>query len=238
MAKIIHARKNISLEESTEIADFEALFKVHEQSSGRRAKSGKYSKRTGLIFILLVALTLITYNQYHQAYQKELDINPEESVEIDSDKGATEVLEYAEKTQKNHELPSIEEGTENEAEQNKTERKEIENGEKAKDMESSFVEARPIIGYPALYQYFDENLIYLDSLVEKQIVGRVIVGFDIDTTGRPAKIIVEIPLYPILDNLALELVAEMPTWFPAELNGKLITSSHRIPLHYRIDEDK
>ena len=102
--------------------------------------------------------------------------------------------------------------------------------------QSGYIEAAPIEGFPALYQYFDENLVYPEEILEEGIEGSVIVRFTINQEGNPVDIAVEQSLHQKLDSTAIALISKMPLWHPASLYGRPIVSTHRIPLFFKIDE--
>ncbi len=101
---------------------------------------------------------------------------------------------------------------------------------------SAYVEAVPIEGFPALYNYFDENLVYPSEILDEKIEGNVLIKFTIDTSGLAAKIVIEKSLHQKLDSAAVAIVNKMPLWKPAMLNGQPIPSTHRIPLFFHIEQ--
>lgn len=235
--KIIHDRKNITREESSQLADFESLLNKYQDSSRKRAT---FWRRIFWATIALIAVGLISIFVY-QSFNKGGEINSKNSIIETQSEKAEEIKEEPiaeiESNYQHQEEVSLEEA-EIEKKQGPSQNFSNEKIHEEKSAEFSFKDAKPIIGFPALYQYFDENLVYPESLVKEQIEGKVVLNFVIDTLGRPADISVEIPLHYHLDSLAIEIIDNMPTWFPAELNGKPISSKHRIPLTFQIEKEE
>jgi TonB family protein len=107
-----------------------------------------------------------------------------------------------------------------------------------KDETSGFVEASPVDGFPALYQYFDDHLVYPPEILDNGVEGNVIVKFVINTDGWPGNIIIEKSLHRTLDSAAIALIQQMPQWKPATLDGLAIPSTHRVPLFFQINQSE
>lgn len=85
-------------------------------------------------------------------------------------------------------------------------------------------------GEGALRDYVAKELNYPSEAKNKDIIGRVIVGFTINEDGKikDAKVIRSI--HPLLDTEALKLIKGMPEWEPATHNGKAISSTQTLPV--------
>jgi TonB family protein len=103
---------------------------------------------------------------------------------------------------------------------------------------SVFTNAEPVKGYEDLYQYFDDELDYPDTLVAENITGTVIVRFAIGRNGRPEQIRVQKSLHPLLDKEAMRLIREMPDWKPATANGTAVNSFMSIPITFNITKNE
>jgi TonB family protein len=80
-------------------------------------------------------------------------------------------------------------------------------------------------GEKSLKSYFAENMNYSEEAVKKDIQGRVIVRFTVDTTGKVKNPEVIRSIHPILDTEAIRLVKNMPDWKPETINGKPVIST-------------
>ena len=92
-------------------------------------------------------------------------------------------------------------------------------------------------GEAALKVYFTKEIQYPAAAKKKDIQGRVIVSFTIDSSGKikDAKIIRNI--HPLIDTEALRLVKNMPDWKPAMIEGKAINSKQTIPVIFIYNQD-
>lgn len=97
-------------------------------------------------------------------------------------------------------------------------------------------QAEPAEGYPALYQYFNTNLIYPQAALKDSLQGIVNVVFVIDVEGRPADIAIETSLGPLLDKEAMRLVQQMPLWKPASYDGKPVRSKISLPITFELQK--
>jgi protein TonB len=97
-----------------------------------------------------------------------------------------------------------------------------------------FIQAEPVAGYPALYEYFMRELKYPAEAVADSVQGVVSVMFTINAQGKPEKIQVEQSLSPALDREAMRVIANMPAWKPATYNQKPMPSRISLPLTFQI----
>jgi TonB family protein len=100
--------------------------------------------------------------------------------------------------------------------------------------EPVYVQAEPVAGYPGLYDYFEERLVYPPAAIKDSVEGVVNVVFEIDTTGRPAGIVVENSLGPAFDKEAIRLIENMPMWRAASYNGKPVKSKISLPITFGV----
>lgn len=99
----------------------------------------------------------------------------------------------------------------------------------------TYTEAQPANGYPALYAYFSEALIYPEVALLEQQEGTVVISFLIGPDGRPTAIEVLSSISEALDAEAIRLVQEMPDWMPAQVNGQAISSRKSMPINFKIE---
>ncbi len=235
--RIFHTRESISSSESKQLADFNRLLKTYQEASKTSSKKGKWIGLFAIILGLGVG-TLFFLHYPTGKIKKDVPGNFNNSTsEMDtiSDDQLMENIGSVE--EKISPEPDLLEGDSPEVAVVYGEKESSESTSPPKTVTSSFTSAKPVHGFPHLYQYFEENLVYPDSLVSEKIQGKVIVRFTINSKGNPVDILVEIPLHPRLDSLATKLVMDMPEWYPAFLNGKPISSTHRIPLFFRIEDE-
>ena len=100
--------------------------------------------------------------------------------------------------------------------------------------EEKFTEATPAGGYPALYDYFAQQLRYPAAARQAKVSGTVLTEFTIDTLGRPAAIRVIRGVRDDLDQEATRLIRQMPHWTPASVGKKPLATKHTMPLHFQL----
>lgn len=98
----------------------------------------------------------------------------------------------------------------------------------------TFVEAVPAGGYPALYDYFAQQLQYPEAARRAEVAGTVLMEFTIDTLGQPANIRVVQGVRDDLDQEATRLIRQMPRWTPASVGTKPVATKHTMPLHFQL----
>jgi TonB family protein len=89
-------------------------------------------------------------------------------------------------------------------------------------------------GQAALTEYIEKNMRYSADARRENIAGTVIVGFTIDSTGAVRNPSVLKGVHPVLDNEALRLVKEMPSWSPAKYKGKLVSVSYNVAVPFTL----
>lgn len=99
---------------------------------------------------------------------------------------------------------------------------------------SQFIEAEPVEGYSALYEYFARELKYPVEAARDSIEGIVTVSFVINNEGKPEMIKIENSLGPTFDKECKRIINSMPLWKPAMINGKPISIRLSIPLTFKI----
>jgi TonB family protein len=100
--------------------------------------------------------------------------------------------------------------------------------------EVSYVQAEPVQGYPALYEYFNRELQYPQEAIKDSIQGVVTVTFYINATGVADRIKVENSLGELFDRETIRMIENMPPWKPATINGKPVESRLSLPLTFNI----
>jgi len=120
---------------------------------------------------------------------------------------------------------------------NPPEKQEINKTETSKELvEYKYVEAKPVNGISELYQYFEHELKYPESVLKDSIEGTVLISFFINKEGDIDRIKVVKSLSPELDKEAIRVIESMPAWHSASVNGKTIDSKLSIPLSFHIEK--
>lgn len=110
--------------------------------------------------------------------------------------------------------------------------------EKTVAPEVNYVQAEPLNGYPALYEYFNKELQYPQEAIKDSIQGIVAVTFYINTEGSAGRIKIENSLGELFDKEVIRLIENMPLWKPATINGKPVESKLSLPLTFNIKRIK
>lgn len=97
-----------------------------------------------------------------------------------------------------------------------------------------YVQAEPVDGYPALYEYFNANLTYPQEAIKDSVEGVLTVSFQINAGGKPGNIQVKQSLGVPFEKEAVRLIENMPSWKPATLNGKPVPSQISLPLTFQL----
>lgn len=99
---------------------------------------------------------------------------------------------------------------------------------------SAYVQAEPIDGYPALYEYFDKHLVYPMEAVRDSVEGVVNVVFVINTAGKAKDITIENSLGMLFDKEVIRLIENMPLWKPASYNATPVQIKMSLPITFQI----
>ena len=104
--------------------------------------------------------------------------------------------------------------------------------------EDVYVQAEPVQGYALLYAYFNDHLVYPPSAVKDSIQGVETISFVVNAEGKAERVEVKQSLGEAFDKEARRLVAGMPAWKPATLNGRPVPSSISLPITFQIQRIK
>ncbi|MDR2684569.1 MAG: TonB family protein [Prevotellaceae bacterium] len=88
-------------------------------------------------------------------------------------------------------------------------------------------------GEEEMQKFIDENMVFPQSAIDKNISGRVILRFFVDTEGNIKGITVQQGLDADCNNAAIECIKKMPKWLPAQQNGRSITSAVTVPVVFK-----
>ncbi|NLJ81923.1 MAG: energy transducer TonB [Bacteroidales bacterium] len=89
-------------------------------------------------------------------------------------------------------------------------------------------------GKKALAKYLTNNINYPTEAKEKNISGRVFVGFVVEKDGSITNVNIRVGRDPLLDAEALRVVKSMPKWKPAKEKGKVVRSKFILPIVFVI----
>ena len=79
-----------------------------------------------------------------------------------------------------------------------------------------------------------ENISYPQEAYTKEIQGRVVVAFIVETDGSISDAEVVRSVDPQLDKEALRVVNAMPKWTPGLQNGKAVRVKYNLPVTFRL----
>ena len=88
-------------------------------------------------------------------------------------------------------------------------------------------------GEEAMMKYLYSSLHYPLLAKERNIQGRVVIGFVVEKDGRITGAHVSTGLTPQLDYEALRVVKSMPKWIPGKKGGLPVATSYLIPISFR-----
>jgi protein TonB len=83
-------------------------------------------------------------------------------------------------------------------------------------------------------EYISRNLVYPQEAVKKNISGRVIVQFIINSKGEIENVVVVRGVDPMLDQEAVRVVSSSPKWEPGKQRGKPVNVLFTFPISFRL----
>lgn len=103
---------------------------------------------------------------------------------------------------------------------------------------AAYREAEPVAGFPALYEYLNQQIVYPRMALKDSIEGVESISFVIDENGKPVEVKVLQSLGKSFDEEAVRLIHTMPAWQPATLDGKPVASKITLPLTFSFSKAK
>jgi TonB family protein len=91
-------------------------------------------------------------------------------------------------------------------------------------------------GEEALKTYLSTSVKYPQEAVEEGIQGRVFIQFIINSEGGTELPKVVRSVHPLLDNEAMRVIEEMPTWKPGVQRGRNVSVSYTVPVNFVLQE--
>ncbi len=89
-------------------------------------------------------------------------------------------------------------------------------------------------GEQALFKYLSDNIRYPVIAQETGIQGRVICQFVVNRDGSIVDIEVVRSVDKSLDNEAVRVIKNMPTWSPGKQRGKSVRVKYTLPVNFRL----
>ncbi len=229
---IINESPAISKSEIELCKNFDLLLKRQSEITINKTKG----RRTKGVVLTLLSIGLLYFlytffgggNESNVHVKKEKPIIITENVEEKMEESP--VLDYKASEKKG--IIVMEKKSTNEAKQSK---EKINKEEKVKEVAKyNYVEASPVEGLQRLYKYFEMELSYPKTVLKDSIEGTVLISFVVGKEGEIKNIEVLKSLSASLDNEAIGVIKNMPTWKAAMVNGEPVESKLSIPLTFNI----
>ena len=90
-------------------------------------------------------------------------------------------------------------------------------------------------GESALMEYVSKNVVYPEEAKEKEIQGRVFIGFVVEKDGSIGEVKVLRGIGGGCDEEAVRVIKGMPKWKPGLQKGKPVRVSYQIPIYFKLD---
>ena len=108
------------------------------------------------------------------------------------------------------------------------------------DKEGIYNRAEVMPSYPggenALRKFIETTIHYPENAIDDNIQGTVKVYFAVDEQGKVYKpTIISRKLGYGLEDEALRVIRQMPTWIPGQIKGKNVKTHVTLPITYKID---
>ena len=101
-----------------------------------------------------------------------------------------------------------------------------------------FTEEMPTFpgGPKALTTYINKVQRYPKAALENGIEGTVLVEFIVEKDGSVSHVKAKIPLFPECDEEAVRIIASMPKWNPAKIQGDPVRCYYQVPVVFRLEK--
>ena len=91
-------------------------------------------------------------------------------------------------------------------------------------------------GESALMEYVSKNVVYPEEAKEKEIQGRVFIGFVVEKDGSIGEVKVLRGIGGGCDEEAVRVIKGMPKWKPGMQKGKPVRVSYQIPIMFKLGQ--
>ena len=92
-------------------------------------------------------------------------------------------------------------------------------------------------GTQALMKFIGDNLEYPEQAQREGIQGQVLVDFVVEKNGRVGRIKLRRSVHRWLDNEAMRVVAILPPFIPATVDGKPVACWYSLPINFSLGSD-
>lgn len=89
-------------------------------------------------------------------------------------------------------------------------------------------------GANALQNYIRTNLVYPASAIEDSIEGVVYVKFVINENGDISNVEIERGIREDLNEVAIQVISNMPAWKPGEQDGEKVKVQYIVPIQFTL----
>ena len=86
-----------------------------------------------------------------------------------------------------------------------------------------------------LSEFLSSHLQYPKKAIRRNIQGRVVVAFEVDSKGNLLAPQIAFAIHPLLDEEALRVVRLMPRWKPGMLDDEPSLYLYTLPVNFRLD---
>ena len=93
-------------------------------------------------------------------------------------------------------------------------------------------------GTDALIKFIGDNLEYPEQAMREGIAGQVLVDFVVEKNGRVGRIKLRRSVHRWLDNEAMRVVAILPPFIPAMVDGKPVACWYSLPINFSLGNDE
>jgi TonB family protein len=240
--KIMNSKPDVSDEEIQSYMNFDSLLEQHHKISSKG--DHRILRRSLYALAVLAVLTIAWYGviSTKKAPQSPVDSSesptsaapeplraPTDSSEKIIDTAISEKRERIRKPKHITKNPGKDDIVASDTLENKIEETEEET------LPPVYIQAEPVNGYPALYEYFNSTLKYPVEALPDSVEGVVTVIFTIGKTGKAEKIEIEQSLGEFFDREAIRVIEHMPLWKPATYNQKPVSSRITLPLTFNLN---
>jgi TonB family protein len=109
-----------------------------------------------------------------------------------------------------------------------------------KDREGVYTRAEAMPEFPggqtALDNYINNNIEYPQQAIDNNTAGTIKVSFVVDERGKVQDAhVIGTPLGNGLDEQALRVVSNMPTWKPGKVKGKNVKTRLELPIAFQVE---
>jgi TonB family protein len=236
--KTMKSRPEVTDQEIQQFMNFDKLLSEKEKLLEHRKKIRTIRNSLIGAVVLTVAVTVFFMLTHKTEKPQTNNTSVSESVELPKElKGESEPLKS--KTTESPQTPKKNSPANNVVRNNKkstTEETSALPEAEAEHKENVYVQAEPINGYPALYEFFNRELKYPPAAVKDSIEGIVTVIFTIDVDGKAQNVQIENSLGNAFDEQVYAVFEKMPAWKPASYNDKAVPSKISLPLTFEINK--